>query len=88
VTPANVHDSRMLPALLDGENTEAMVWADSAYQSTVVDSVLKEVGYEGRIQEKGRRQHPLAAAKARIEKGPRPVPSGTRLCSDGDGHGR
>ena len=66
VTPANFHDSQMLPALLDPENTEAMVWADSAYQSKQVDSFLKEVGYENRIQEKGSRQHPLdAAAKER-----------------------
>ena len=66
VTPANIHDSQILAALLDGKNTEAMVWADSAYQSTVVDSVLKEVGYGSRIQEQRSRQHPLdAAAKAR-----------------------
>ncbi|MCY3537374.1 MAG: transposase [Cyanobacteria bacterium MAG IRC1_bin_28] len=30
VTPANSHDSQMLAALLDGKNTEAMVWADAA----------------------------------------------------------
>ena len=66
VTPANVHDSQMLPALLDPENREPMVWADAAYGSKQVDSFLKEVGYESRIQEKGSRQHPLdAAAKER-----------------------
>ena len=59
LTPANIHDSRMLPALLDAENEEAMVWADSAYQSKLVDSFLKEAGYESRIQEKGSRHHPL-----------------------------
>ena len=31
LTPANLHDSPMLPALLDGKNADAMVWADSAY---------------------------------------------------------
>ncbi|MXY63361.1 MAG: transposase [Synechococcus sp. SB0665_bin_28] len=30
VTPANSHDSQMLAALLEGKNTEAMVWADAA----------------------------------------------------------
>lgn len=66
VTPANVHDSQMLPALLDPKNTEPMVWADSAYKSKQVDSFLKEVGYESRIQEKGSRQRPLdAGAKER-----------------------
>ena len=64
--PANLHDSQMLPALLDGKNADAMVWADSAYQSKRVDSFLKEAGYESRIQEKGSRHHPLdTAAKER-----------------------
>ena len=31
----------MLPTLLDAEKGEAVVWADSAYQSKLVDSVLK-----------------------------------------------
>ena len=66
LTPANLHDSPMLPALLDGKNADAMVWADSAYQSKRVDSFLKEAGYESRIQEKGSRHHPLdTAAKER-----------------------
>ena len=56
----------MLPFLLNGENAEAMVGADSAYQSKLVDSVLKEVDHDNRIQEKGSRQHPLCnAAKVR-----------------------
>ena len=56
----------MLPALLDVENADAMVWADSAYQSKLVDSFLKEAGYESRIHEKGSRHQPLdAAAKER-----------------------
>ena len=31
VTPANIHDSQMLPCLLDPENEHDYVWADSAY---------------------------------------------------------
>ena len=70
LTPANIHDSQMLPALLDGENGDAMVWADSAYQSKLVDSFLKEAGYESRIHEKGSRHQPLdAAAKERNGEG-------------------
>ena len=66
LTPANVHDSQMVPALLDGENEEAMVWADSAYQGRLLESLLKEAGYESRIQEKGSGQAPLSdAAKER-----------------------
>ena len=41
VTPANIEDSQMLPTLLDPENTELMVWADSIYKSKGVDSFLK-----------------------------------------------
>ena len=59
LTPANLHDSRMLPALLDAENDAAMVWADAADQSKLVDSLLKTAGYESRIQDKGSRHHPL-----------------------------
>ena len=44
------------------KNTEPMVWADSACKSKRVDSFLKELGDESRIQERGSRQHPLAAA--------------------------
>ena len=66
LTPANLHDSQMLPALLDGKNGDAMVWADAADQSKRVDSFLKEAGYESRIQEKGSRHDPLdTAAKER-----------------------
>ena len=31
VTPANVHNSQMLPRLIDPENKSAYIWADSAY---------------------------------------------------------
>ena len=62
ITPANVHDSQLLPALLDGENSDPMVWADAAYQSKAVETLLQEAGYESRIQEKGQRQHPISDA--------------------------
>ena len=66
LTPANLHDSQMLPELLDGKNADAMVWADSADQGKRVDSFLKEAGYESRIQDRGSRHHPLdTAAKER-----------------------
>ena len=78
VTPANKHDSQMLPALLDGTNTDPMVWADSAYQSKMIESLLQEVGYESRIQEKGsgaqklsdaakQRNHERARQRCRVE---------------------
>ena len=62
-TPANLHDSRMLPTLLDAENDAAMVWADAADQSRLVDSMLKTAGYESWIQghhsHQGSCHHPL-----------------------------
>ena len=35
---------------------------DAAYQSRMLDSFLKAVGYKSRMQEKGSRQHPLSDA--------------------------
>ncbi|MFS6818053.1 hypothetical protein AAF134_01365 [Synechococcus lacustris Tous-12m] len=37
VTPANIHDSQMLPMLLDPDNQDDYIWADSA----ILTSVLK-----------------------------------------------
>ena len=62
ITPANVHDSQMLPALLDRDNSDPMVWADAAYQSKAVEILLQKAGYESRIQEKGQRDHTLSDA--------------------------
>ena len=39
-----------------------MVWADAVDRSRLVDSLLKAAGYESRIQDKGRRHHPLHTA--------------------------
>ncbi|TGG91609.1 MAG: IS4/IS5 family transposase, partial [Aphanocapsa feldmannii 277cV] len=41
ITPANRHDSQMLMALLDGENKEDMVWADSGYAGRIFADVLQ-----------------------------------------------
>ena len=62
ITPANVHDSQMLPALLDGENSDPYLWADAAYQSKAVETLLQDAGDESRIQEKGQRGHTLSDA--------------------------
>ena len=42
VTPANIHNSQMLPRLLDPENEHDSVWADSAYSG--VKTFLKVTG--------------------------------------------
>jgi len=66
VNPANVHDSQMLPRLLDPENEHDYVWADSAYSGECFESLLSLGGFESLIHEKGSRNHPLSdAAKKR-----------------------
>jgi IS5 family transposase len=66
VTPANIHDSQMLPKLLDPENQHDYVWADSAYSGECFEDLLSLGGFESRIHEKGARNHPLSdAAKDR-----------------------
>ena len=66
VTPANIHDSQMLPMLLDPENQDNYVWADSAYSGQCFEDLLSLGGFESRIHEKGSRNHPLSeAAKER-----------------------
>ncbi len=62
VTPANIHDSQMLPMLLDPENQDDYVWADSAYSGERFKDLLSLTGFENRIHEKGTRNHPLSAA--------------------------
>jgi IS5 family transposase len=66
VTPANTHDSQMLLMLLDPENTDDYVWADSAYAGECFEDLLNLGGFESCIHEKGSRNHPLSdAAKER-----------------------
>jgi transposase, IS5 family len=66
VTPANIHDRQMLPMLLDPDNTDDYVWADSAYAGKCIEDLLSLGGFESSIHEKGSRHHPLSeAAKER-----------------------
>lgn len=60
VTGASVHDGQMLEGLLDRSNTHREVYADSAYHSTERLARLKELGFAERLQEQGRREHPLS----------------------------
>ena len=66
VVPANVHNSQLLPALLDPDNQADVVWADSAFAGKKFDELLDLAGLENNIHEKGSRNHPLdEAAKER-----------------------
>jgi len=48
--------------LLDPENQDDYVWADSAYSGERFKDLLSLAGFENRIHEKGSRNHPLSAA--------------------------
>ena len=52
----------MLPMLLDPENQDDYLWADSAYSGECFKVLLSLAGFENRIHEKGSRNHPLSAA--------------------------
>jgi IS5 family transposase len=41
ITPANVHDSQLLPSLLDPENSGDIVWGDSAFAGRKFDELLE-----------------------------------------------
>ena len=61
VTSAEVHDSQVVEELLDANNTNRELWADSAYRSRERLAWLREHGYRERLQRKGTRNHPLSA---------------------------
>ena len=60
ITPANIHDSQMLPQVLDPENRDDFVWADSGYAGTRYEDLLELAGFESRIHGKDSRCHPLS----------------------------
>ena len=59
VTDASVHDSQVIEAILDANNTASDVWADSAYRSAEIEEMLAGKGLTSRIHRKGRRNKPL-----------------------------
>ena len=59
VTDAAVHDSQVLGALLDAENTDDRLWADSAYLSEAINEVLRWMQFEPHINERAYRNRPL-----------------------------
>ena len=68
VTPANIHDSQMLPQLLDPENEHDDVWADSAYSGECFEDLLSLGGFECLIHEKGARNNPLSEASKELNR--------------------
>ena len=60
VTDAAVHDSQELDRVLDPDNADDGVWADSAYDSADIDEALVLEGYENHIHERAYRNRPLS----------------------------
>jgi IS5 family transposase len=63
VTDASVHDSQVFEELIDPNNTSKDVYADSAYGAKEKRQMLEKQGYNGKIQFKGARNHPLTQNK-------------------------
>lgn len=59
VTDASVHDSQALGAVLDPDNTDDEIWADSAYFSKAVQAALYWMGFVSHIHERAYRNRPL-----------------------------
>jgi IS5 family transposase len=76
VTPANIHDSQMLPRLLDPENEHDYVWADSAYSGECFEELLSLGKFESLIHEKGARNHPLSDEAKKLNR----IKSAIRAC--------
>ena len=76
VTPANIHDSQMLPRLLDPENEDDYVWADSAYSGECFEDLLSLGSFESLIHEKGARNKSLSEASKELNR----IKSAIRVC--------
>ena len=59
VTDAGTHDSQVIDALLDEDNTSGDVYGDSAYRSKAIHDRLEQRGYRDRTHRKGHRGKPL-----------------------------
>ena len=65
VTDASVHDSQVLPSLLQKTDTDTQLHADSAYRSEQIEDTLQRRGVQSKIHEKGYRNQPLTKSQRR-----------------------
>jgi IS5 family transposase len=65
ITPANVHDGKMLEPMLKGRRGVEELLADKAYASRRNRSYLESRGIKDRILRKAARNHPLSEADTR-----------------------
>lgn len=73
-TPANVHDSRVFDDVVDPDNIDPGVWADSAYRGEETEEVLQDAGYESHICEKGQRNQSRMSSRRTTVCAPRFAP--------------
>lgn len=59
VTPANVHDSQSIKDLLNKQDINQPLYADSAYRSDEIEKILEKKEIKSKIHEKGYRGNPL-----------------------------
>lgn len=59
ITDASVHDCQALGAVLDPDNSDDEVWADSAYRSENIEAGLEALGHISQIHARAYRNHPL-----------------------------
>ena len=59
VTETSVHDSQVLPDILDDTNEGDKIWGDSAYRSALIERFLVLLSWDSQIHERGYRNHPL-----------------------------
>ncbi len=60
VTDAAVHDSQAFTAVLDADNEDNRVWADSAYRSVALAGLLAALNFINHIHERAYRNRPLS----------------------------
>ena len=68
VTDASVHDSQVVDEILDSNNTNADVYADSAYRSEKQEEKFAKEDYRSKVHHKGKRNKPLTEFKEGINK--------------------
>jgi len=68
VSPASTHDSKLFSELLDKDNDDNRVWADSAYLCSDNLAHLKEHNYSEQLNRKGLRNHSLSQEEKEANK--------------------
>jgi IS5 family transposase len=68
VTDAAVHDSQVVDEIIDPNNSNADVYADSAYRSSEQEEKFAKDGYRSKVHHKGKKNKPLSEFKQEVNK--------------------